>query len=494
MLTSLDPLVALAKRRGFFFQTADIYGGASGLFDYGPLGVEMANNIKQLWWRRFVQQRDDMVGVDAAILTPAAVLKASGHVDSFSDPLVECNNCHIRLRADHFLDEESVDFWIQRWVDEATKLRGGTSKKDGESATDAAQKIFDFSNPAQVVLRAGVTHRDLVCPNPECRKQDYGEPRQFNMMFQTFLGAVQDAGSVAYLRPETAQGIFTNFKNVLDTSRQKLPFGIAQIGKAFRNEITVGNSLFRVRELEQMEIEYFVKPGTDEAFHDEWIEAWEAFVVKDLGIRKENLRRYEHSKEKLSHYSKRTVDLEYNYPFGGYAELNGIANRTDFDLRQHQEASGKDLTYFDEETRERYIPYVIEPTMGVGRTLLMALIDGYEEFPNGRDGQGSEVETVLHLSANIAPVRVAVLPLMKKDGLAEKAREVNSLLREQFVTQYDEGGAIGRRYRRQDEIGTPHCVTIDYTSLEDGTVTVRERDSMAQERVAITELKQFIAR
>ena len=488
MLESLEPVLNLAKRRGFFFQSADIYGGAGGIFDLGPLGVELNNNIKQLWWKRFVQQRDDMVGLDAAIMTIAPVLKASGHVDGFSDPLIECNNCHIRLRSDHYLEEDSLNIWLQRWIAEAEKNRGKSSKKDEEAALDAALAFFDLSDPENPVARRGVGHTGLTCPNPECRKKMYGEPRQFNMMFQTNLGPVANEGSVAYLRPETAQGIFTNFKNVLDTSRRKLPFGIGQIGKAFRNEIVVGNSLFRTRELEQMEIEYFVRPGDDEKIHEEWIERWEQFVWNDLGIKKENIRRFEHPKQSLSHYSKRTVDLEYKYPFGGYGELNGIANRTDYDLKQHQGHSGKDLTYFDEETHERFIPYVIEPTMGVGRAMLTVLIDSYQEYPQGRDGNGTESETVLHIAKALAPVKMAILPLMKKDGLAKKAREIYAELRQNFTSQYDESGAIGRRYRRQDEIGTPYCVTVDYQTLEDQTVTVRDRDTMQQERVKIRDL------
>ncbi|MBU6389016.1 glycine--tRNA ligase, partial [Patescibacteria group bacterium] len=483
-----DPIVNLAKRRGFLFPAAEIYGGASGLLDLGPLGVELNNSIKQLWWKRFVRQREDMVGLDSAILTPAPVLKASGHVDSFSDPLIECANCKIRLRADHYLQEENVSIWLRRWKDEAAKQRGTSSKKDEEAAVEAAQAFFDFSDPEHPQPRHGVTSAELICPNPDCRQTAYNEPRQFNMMFKTYLGPVEEEAAVAYLRPETAQSIFTNFKNVLDTSRQKLPFGIAQIGKAFRNEITVGNSLFRVREFEQMEIEYFVWPGDDVAAHDRWIADAERFLIDDLGVHKENLRRYEHPKESLSHYSTRTVDLEYNYPFGGFSELWGIANRTDYDLRQHQEYSGKDLTYFDEESRERFIPYVIEPSVGVGRLLLTVLIDAYQEYPQGRDGQSGECETVLHLDKKIAPVQAAVLPLMKKDGLAQRAREVAGRLRQDYRLQYDESGAIGRRYRRQDEIGTPYCLTIDYQTLQDQTVTVRDRDSMEQTRVKIDDL------
>lgn len=495
MQSSLDAVNNLAKRRGFFFPSAEIYAGAGGLIDLGPLGAELNNNLKKIWWKRFVQEREDMAGVDSAILTPAPVLKASGHVDSFSDPLLECGNCHIRLRADHYLEENNMDIWIERWLDEAAKIRGGEAskptKKDQETAVEAAHDLFQIVD-GQVLPKPGVAARDLTCPNPDCRKKEFLEPRQFNMMFKTQLGSVADEGSVAYLRPETAQGIFINFKNVLDTSRKKLPFGIAQIGKAFRNEITIGNSLFRVREFEQMEVEYFVKPGEDEKAHEEWIEAVEKFLLKDIGLKKENLRRYEHPKESLSHYSKRTVDLEYNYPFGGFAELYGIANRTDFDLRSHQEHSGRDLTYFDDETRERFLPYVVEPSVGVGRLMLAALLDAYQEYPKGRDGKSEEAETVLHLSKALAPVKVAVFPLMKKDGMAEKAKEVYKLLRGDWMTQYDEAGAIGRRYRRQDEIGTPYCVTIDYDTLQDESVTIRDRDSMKQERIKIAELKSYL--
>jgi glycyl-tRNA synthetase len=444
----LEPIVNLAKRRGFFFPSAEIYGGASGLIDLGPLGVELNNNLKKLWWRRFVQQRTDIVGLDSAILTVEPVLRASGHIENFTDPLIECEQCHIRLRADHALTE-------------------------------------------------GQTAATLVCPN--CGQTGFSEPRQFNTMFQTHLGPVVDEGSLAYLRPETAQGIFTNFKLIVETSRKKLPFGIAQIGKAFRNEITIGNSLFRVREFEQAEIEYFVKPGTDEVLFDHWLAAIEQFLLQDIGLRPERLRRYEHPRESLSHYSKRTVDLEYDYPFGGWGELWGCANRTDYDLRQHQEHSKQDLSYFDEESRERYLPYVIEPSVGLGRLFLTALIDAYEEYPDGRDGAGGGKETALHLKPELAPVKVAVLPLMKKDGLADKAREVFSGLAGQVFCQYDEAGAIGRRYRRQDEIGTPYCVTIDYQTLDEATrdpegatVTLRDRDSMRQERVAVRELGERV--
>ena len=474
MPDSLDPIVNLAKRRGFFFQSAELYGGASGLLDLGPLGVELLNNIKRLWWQRMIRERDDVVGIDSSILTPHAVLKASGHVDSFSDPLIECSNCHIRLRSDHYLEDiagDQAESWTVRWRDQAIKDRKiGLKKADVEA------------REAYALIQKSGDRKDLQCPN--CLKVDvFSEPRTFNMMFKVNLGAVDNENSVAYLRPETAQGIFTNFKTVLETSRQKLPFGIGQIGKAFRNEITIGNSLFRVREFEQAEIEYFVEPGKDEAAHDMWIDACERFLLDDIGIKAENLRRFEHAPEKLSHYSKRTVDLEYRYPFGGFGELWGIANRTDFDLGAHQVASGQDLRVFNEQTKEKVLPYVIEPSVGLGRLMLALLLDAYEEFPTGRDGLGTELETVLHLPAELAPYRVAVLPLMKKDGLAECARTLHEQLRKSVASTYDESGAIGRRYRRQDEIGTPWCVTIDYQTLEDGTVTLRNRDTMEQRRL-----------
>lgn len=479
-ITSLDPILNLAKRRGLFFNSADIYNGANGLFDYGPLGVEMITTIKRLWWRRFVLQRDDMLGLNSAILTPAAILKASGHVDSFADPLIECQNCHIRLRSDHYLEEENPAVFVIRWRDEAMKFRKLGEKRATEEAEAAAIKLRE--------------EKILTCPN--CTQAQFGEPRMFNMMFATQLGAVEGAGSTVYLRPETAQGIFTNFKNVLDTYHRKLPFGIAQIGKAFRNEITTGNSLFRVREFEQMEIEYFVKPGKDEPEFDAWLVVQEEFLTQDLGIERANLRPYEHAPEKLSHYSKKTVDWEYDFPFGGWGELTGLANRTDFDLKQHQEHSGKDLTFFDEEARERYIPYVIEPTFGLDRALLTVLIDAYREYPQGRDGQGSEMETVLHLAPHLAPIAVAVLPLMKKDGLPEKAKEIRQQVRALFpdrIVAYEDTGAIGKRYRKQDEIGTPWCITIDYQTLEDGTFTLRNRDSMSQERITTHNLAEKVS-
>lgn len=473
-LNSLDPVLNLAKRRGFFFNSAELYGGANGLFDLGPLGVEMTNRIKQQWWKRFVHNRDDVLGLDAAIITPAVVLSASGHTENFTDPLIECENCHIRLRSDHFLEEEDAEVFVIRWRDEAVRMRKIGEKRGDEEGHAAWVKLQE--------------EHALTCPN--CGERKFTPPRQFNMMFKTQLGAVEGAGSEAYLRPETAQGIFTNYKNVVDSYHRKLPFGIAQIGKAFRNEITTGNSLFRVREMEQAEIEYFVKPGEDDAAFELWKGEWYGFLTENLGLKAENLREYEHPKAKLSHYSKKTIDFEYAFPFG-WGELTGLANRTDFDLGRHAEHSGRDLTFFDEESRERYLPYVIEPTIGIGRSLLAVLVDSYKEYPQGRDGQG-EVEYVLHLPKQLAPVQVAVLPLMKKDGLAEKAQEVTKMLREHTVVAYDDTGAIGKRYRRQDEIGTPLAVTIDYQTLDDNTVTIRDRDTMEQKRVSVTELSQHL--
>jgi glycyl-tRNA synthetase len=499
---SLDVVMNLARRRGILFNSADIYNGAGGLWDLGPLGVEIMANLRRMWWRTFVHGRTDMLGIDAAILTPAPVLQASGHVDGFSDPLIECKESHIRLRADHYLEEDDVHIFIERWVTESAKQRGimqgGTepvpSKDDEAAALLAAQELYDFSDPEHPRRKAAVGFADLICPHPKVRAKTFTEPRQFNMMFATNLGPVANAGSVAYLRPETAQGIFTNFKAVVQTYNKKLPFGMAQIGKAFRNEITTGNGLFRVREFEQAEIEYFVKPGEDEAAFVQWLDLVEAFLTQVLQVNPAHYRRYEHAKEKLSHYSKRTVDFEYDFPGTGFGEVWGIANRTDFDLTQHQEGSKKDLTYFDEATRERFIPYVIEPSVGLGRLFQMLLFEHYREYPQGRDGQGSELETVLHLPACIAPVFIAVLPLMKKDGLAQKAEDVLTVIKAAVpdrVIVMEETGAIGRRYRKQDEIGTPYCVTVDYQSLEDNTVTVRDRDTMEQVRLRQDELTAY---
>ncbi len=428
----MGKIVSLAKRRGFVFPGSDIYGGLGSTWDYGPLGVELKNNVKKAWWRSNVYERDDMVGLDAAILMHPRTWEASGHVESFTDPMVECKNCHERFRPDQIPGHQENNL------------------------------------------------QKLPCPSCGAVGQ-FTEPRMFNMMLKTFLGPVEDSAHQVYLRPETAQGIFVNFQNVLVSSRRKLPFGIAQIGKAFRNEITPGNFIFRTREFEQMEIEYFVKPGTDEEWHQRWVQARFQWYL-DLGIRKENLRLRRHEPDELAHYAKDTYDIEYRFPWG-WAELEGIANRTDFDLKRHQEFSGKDLSYFDEETKERFIPYVIEPSGGVDRASLAFLIDAYAEEPDK-----DEIRTVLRFHRHIAPIKVAVLPLSRNEKLVPTAREVWALLRPHFVTQYDDAQSIGRRYRRQDEIGTPFCVTIDFQSLEDRQVTIRDRDSMEQVRVPIADL------
>jgi len=449
----LDAIVNLSKRRGFVYPSSEIYGGLRAAWDYGPLGVELKNNIKRQWWRSMVQEREDIVGLDSSVILAREVWEASGHVTNFTDPLTECQVCHKRYRADHLL--------------EAYEEKHGHPPEHGLA--------------------------DITCPNCGTRGA-FDEPRQFNTMLRTYLGAVEDTSGLAYLRPETAQGIFINYKNVLTTSRRKIPFGIGQIGKSFRNEITPGNFIFRTREFEQMEMEFFVRPGSDEEWHDYWIEARLAWYT-ELGIKKENLRLYEHPKEKLSHYSKRTVDIEYRFDFVGseWGELEGIANRTDYDLSTHQERSKVDMTYLDQESGERFIPFVIEPAAGVDRGMLTFLMDAYAE-DEAPDAKGKpEKRTVLRLDPRLAPVKVAVLPLSRNADLSPKARDVAALLRKRWNTEFDDASAIGRRYRRQDEIGTPFCVTVDFDSLEDQAVTVRDRDTMTQERVGIDALADYLA-
>ena len=430
----MEKVLSISKRRGFLFQSSEIYGGLNATWDYGPLGVELKRNVKDAWWHSVVRGRDDMVGLDAAILMNPQVWVTSGHVENFSDPLVECKSCHTRFRADDLQD-------------------GSSCPKCGGELTDR---------------------------------------RHFNLMFKTFMGPVEETASQVYLRPETAQGIFVNFANVLVATRRKLPFGIAQIGKAFRNEITPGNTTFRTREFEQMEIEYFVQPGTDEGWLNTWVEERLSWYVK-YGIRRENLRLRRHDNDELAHYAKDCYDIEYRYPWG-WAELEGIANRTDFDLRSHGEASGQDLTYFNDETKERYYPYVIEPSGGVDRAALSFLLDAYDEEkePPAGSGQASsgkeETRVVLRFHNHIAPIKAAVLPLSRNEKLVPTAREVHALLRQHFSTQYDDAQSIGRRYRRQDEIGTPYCVTVDFQTLDDKMVTIRDRDSMQQIRVPLADL------
>ena len=427
-MVEMGKLVSLCKRRGFVFPSSEIYGGLSSCWDFGPLGVELKNNIKRAWWQRMVQEREDVVGLDSSILMHTQTWVASGHLDSFADPLVECKSCHQRWRADEV--------------------------KDGR------------------------------CPS--CGGE-LTEPRLFNLMFKTFMGPVENEAAVVYLRPETAQGMFVNFQNVLRASRRKLPFGIAQIGKAFRNEITPGNFIFRTREFEQMELEYFVKPGEDEKWFQYWLEERLNWYV-ELGIKRENLRLREHLGKELAHYAKACYDIEYRFPMG-WAELEGIANRTDFDLAQHSRHSGENLSYFNEETGERFIPYVIEPSAGVERSALAFLVEAYDEEVDEK----GEVRVVLRLHPKLSPIKVAVLPLSRNEKLVPPAREIAAELRKHFMVQYDDAQSIGRRYRRQDEIGTPFCVTIDFQSLEDGQVTIRERDSMKQIRVPIPELRNTLS-
>ena len=438
----MDKMMSLSKRRGFMFQSSEIYGGLGSTWDYGPLGVELKRNVKEAWWRSVITGRDDMVGLDAAILMHPQTWVASGHVENFSDPLVECKDCNSRFRQDHLLEAAGID---------------------------------PESSEAVAALQA------IKCSN--CNGE-LGEPRRFNLMFKTFMGPVEDTANEVFLRPETAQGIFVNFKNVLDSTRKKLPFGIGQIGKSFRNEITPGNFTFRTREFEQMEVEFFVKAGDDDEWLSKWVDARYQWYV-NYGIRPENLRKRPHGSDELAHYAKACIDIEYRFPWG-WGELEGIANRGDYDLRQHQETSGQDLTYFDETAEgdnRRYLPYVIEPSGGVDRATLAFWLDAYDEEPDG-----DAVRVVSHIHRDIAPVQVAALPLSRNDKLLPTARRIYDLLRKHFRSQYDDSQAIGRRYRRQDEIGTPYCVTIDFDTIDDDQVTIRDRDTMHQARVPVSEL------
>ena len=425
----MDKILSLSKRRGFVFQSSEVYGGLGSTWDYGPLGVELKRNVKEAWWRSVVSERDDVVGLDAAILMHPRVWEASGHVENFSDPLVECRQCHRRFRQDQLETDN--------------------------------------------------------CPEPKCGR-DFTEPRRFNLMFRTFMGPVEDSSNEVFLRPETAQGIFVNFQNVQTATRKKLPFGIAQIGKAFRNEITPGNFTFRTREFEQMEIEFFVKPGTDDEWLQQWVQARFDWYVR-YGIRPDNLRLRQHAGDELAHYAKATYDIEYRFPWG-WGELEGIANRTDFDLGRHKEYSGEDLTYFDDELHERYLPYVIEPSGGVDRATLAFWLDSYDDEPDGPDPTSNNTRTVLHFHRELAPVTVAVLPLSRNARLAPTARSVYDLVRRRFRSQFDDAQSIGRRYRRQDEIGTPYCVTVDFDTLDDHAVTIRDRDTMTQQRIPVSRL------
>ncbi len=441
----VDAVVNLSKRRGFVFQSSEIYGGSRSAWDYGPLGVELKENVRRQWWQSMVRGRDDVVGLDSSVILAPQVWEASGHVTTFTDPLTECKKCHKRWRADQLI--------------EAYEEKHGKSPENGLA--------------------------DITCTN--CgTKGDFTEPRDFNGMLRTTVGPVDDDGAVHYLRPETAQGIFVNYLNVLNAARKKPPFGIGQTGKSFRNEITPGNFIFRTREFEQMEMEFFVEPGTDEEWHEYWLKTrWDWYV--ELGMNPENMRFFEHPKEKLSHYSKRTVDIEYRFRFAGseWAELEGIANRTDFDLKSHSEHSGTDLSFFDQEKNERYVPFVIEPAAGLTRAVLAFLLDAYDEDSAPNSKGGVDTRTVLRLDPRLAPVKVAVLPLSRNADLSPKAKDLAAELRKRWNVEFDDSGAIGRRYRRQDEIGTPFCITVDFETLDDQAVTVRERDSMQQERIGL---------
>ncbi|MBR2498122.1 MAG: glycine--tRNA ligase [Clostridia bacterium] len=456
---TMEKIVNLCKSRGFIFPGSEIYGGLANTWDYGPLGVELKNNIKRAWWQKFVTENKLNVGLDAAILMNPQTWVASGHLAGFSDPLMDCRECHERFRADKLIED---------WAKET----GYTLEKPIDAFSHAEMKAF-------------VEEHNIPCPT--CKKHNFTDIRQFNLMFKTFQGVTEDAKNTVYLRPETAQGIFTNFVNVQRTTRKKMPFGIAQIGKSFRNEITPGNFIFRVREFEQMELEFFCKPGTDL----EWFSYWRAFCrdwLLAIGLKEERIRLRDHDPEELCFYSKATTDFEFLFPFG-WGELWGVADRTDYDLTQHQNTSGKDLSYFDQETNERYIPYVVEPSLGVERTVLAVLCNAYED--QVLDAEKNDVRTVLHLHPTLAPFKAAILPLSKK--LGEKADEIYSELIKKFPVDYDESGSIGKRYRRQDEIGTPFCVTVDFDTLEDNAVTVRDRDTMEQVRIPISELESYIA-
>ena len=454
MLDSMEKLVNLCKSRGFIYPGSEIYGGLANTWDYGPLGAELKNNIKNAWKKKFIQENENNVGLDAAILMNPETWVASGHVSSFADPLIDCKECKTRHRADKLIEE-----WAH--------ANGKDMIADGMSN----EALIEFIN-----------NNKIPCPN--CGKTNFTDIRKFNLMFKTFQGVTEDSKSEIYLRPETAQGIFVNFKNVLRTSRKKLPMGIAQIGKAFRNEITPGNFTFRTREFEQMELEFFCTPGTDL----EWFEYWRKFCkdwLLSLGIKEENIRLRDHEKDELVFYSKATTDIEFNFPFG-WGELWGIADRTDYDLSKHMEHSKQDLTYQDTETNQKYIPYVIEPSLGADRMALAVLCNSYDEEEIAK----GDIRTVMHIHPVLAPYKVAILPLSKK--LSEKATEIYNNLSKEFMCDYDESGSIGKRYRREDEIGTPYCITVDFDTLENNSVTIRDRDTMQQERISIENLKEWV--
>ena len=467
---TMDQVVALCKNRGFVFPGSEIYGGLANSWDYGPLGVELKNNVKRAWWKKFVQENPYNVGLDAAILMNPQTWVASGHLGGFSDPLMDCKECHERFRADKMIED---------WC--------------GEHGVELEKAIDAFT---QEEMKAFIDEHEIACPT--CGKHNFTDIRQFNLMFKTFQGVTEDAKNTVYLRPETAQGIFVDFPAIQRTTRKKLPFGVCQVGKSFRNEITPGNFIFRIREFEQMELEFFCQPGTDL----EWFEYWRSFChqwLLDLGLRDENLRLRDHEPEELSFYSKATTDFEFMFPFG-WGELWGVADRTDYDLTQHQTVSGKDMSYFDQEKNERYIPYVVEPSLGADRVTLAFLVDAYDEEVVGQDKNGKDdVRTVLRLHPALAPFKCAVLPLSKKEVLAAPAQALRDELAKDFMVDYDDAGSIGKRYRRQDEIGTPFCITLDFQTVGDETtpadhcVTIRARDTMEQVRLPIDQVRAYIA-
>jgi len=455
----MDKITTLCKGRGFVFAGSEIYGGLANSWDYGPLGVELKNNIKRAWWQKFVQENPYNVGLDSAILMNPRVWEASGHVTTFNDPLIDCKGCKMRHRADQL---------IENW-------------NEANGITEVSTEAMDNDK-----LMEYIREKHVVCPN--CGKSDFTDIRKFNLMFKTFQGVHEDTAAQIYLRPETAQGIFVQFKNIQRTTRRKMPFGVCQIGKSFRNEITPGNFIFRTREFEQMELEFFCKPGTDL----EWFDYWRTFCrdwLISLGIREENIRLRDHKKEELSHYSNATTDFEFLFPFG-WGELWGVADRTDYDLKAHQEHSGENMEYFDHETGDKYIPYVIEPSLGVDRLLLSVIIDAYDE--EVVDEEKNDIRSVLRLHPVLAPYKCAILPLSKK--LSPKAEEITALLSKSFMVDFDDSGSIGKRYRRQDEIGTPFCITYDFDSETDNCVTVRNRDTMEQERISIDGLEKYLAK
>ena len=461
MEKSMDKIVALAKSRGFVYPGSEIYGGLANTWDYGNLGVELKNNVKKAWWQKFVQESPYNVGVDCAILMNPQVWVASGHLGSFSDPLMDCKACHERFRADKLIE----DFAAEKGIELESSVDGWSHEE----------------------MEKFITDNNVACPS--CGKHDFTQIREFNLMFKTFQGVTEDAKSIVYLRPETAQGIFVNFKNVQRTSRKKVPFGICQVGKSFRNEITPGNFTFRTREFEQMELEFFCKPGTQ----TEWFEYWRKFCYEwllSLGLSEDHLRLRDHDPEELSFYSDHTTDIEYAFPFTDWGELWGIASRTDYDLTQHQNTSGEPMDYFDDETNEKYIPYVVEPSLGADRVTLAFLCEAYDEENIGTE-EKPDMRTVLHFHPAIAPVKIGVLPLSKK--LNEGTEKIYAQLSKKYNCEFDDRGNIGKRYRRQDEIGTPFCVTYDFDSEEDGAVTVRDRDSMEQERIKIEELDAYFS-